>query len=307
MSVGTLLSMPQAAGLFHRAIAQSGAGHHAISPGAAHRVGRALAEKLGVEATRQAIAAVPIDRLLQAQVELSSEVFNTPDPQRWGEVAANLMPFEPVIDGNVLTESPIKRIAAGSSANVEVIVGNTTEEQRLYMVPNGAIDAITDAILAGAVAAYGLPSEKALATYRAHRPGASAGDVLEAIATDWFYRMPAIRLAEARAEAAAPTYVYEFAWRSPQFQGRLGACHAVELGFVFDTVAYPDNAPLVGSTPTQALADTVHASWVAFASHGDPGWPRYDLQRRATMRFDTTSQVVDDPRAEERDLWEGIR
>ena len=307
MSVGTLLSMPQAAGLFHRAIAQSGAGHHAISPGAAHRVGQALAEKLGVEATRQAIAAAPVDRLLQAQVELSGEVFNNPDPQRWGEVAANLMPFEPVIDGNVLTEMPIKRIAAGSSANIEVMSGSTTEEERLFMVPNGSIDAINDAILAGAVAAYGLPVERALATYRAGRPGASAGDLLEAIATDWFFRVPAIRLAEARAEAPAPTYVYEFAWRSPQFQGRLGACHAVEVGFVFDTVAYPDNASLVGPEPPQALADTMHAAWVSFARSGDPGWPRYDLQRRATMRFDTTSQVMDDPRAEERVLWEGIR
>ncbi len=307
MSVGTLLSMPQAAGLFHRAIAQSGAGHHAISPASAHNVGRYLAEKLGVEPTRSAIAAVPVDRLLQAQVELSGDVFSNPNPQKWGEVSANLMPFEPVIDGEVLTDLPIKHIATGSSANIEVMVGTNTEEERLFMVPNGSIDAINDAILAGAVGAYGLPAEKTLATYRARRPGASAGDLLEAITTDWFFRIPAIRLAEARAAAPTPTYVYEVAWRSPQFDGRLGACHGVEIGFVFDTVAHPENAPLVGAAPPQQLAETMHAAWVAFAKHGNPGWPRYDLARRATMRFDTTSAVVDDPRADERALWEGIR
>jgi carboxylesterase type B len=101
--------------------------------------------------------------------------------------------------------------------------------------------------------------------------------------------------------------VYEFAWRSPQFDGRLGACHGLEIGYVFDTVAHPENAPLTGGAAPQQLADTMHAAWVAFAKHGNPGWPRYDLARRATMRFDTTSAVVDDPRGDERALWEGVR
>ncbi len=307
MSVGTLLSMSQAAGLFRRAIAQSGAGHHAIAPASAQYVGRALAAKLGVEPTRAAIAAAPVDRLLQAQVELSAEVFGAPDPRKWGEVAANLMPFEPVIDGEVLTALPIKNIAAGSSANVEVMVGTTTEEERLFMVPNGSINAINDAILAGTAVAYGLPVEKALATYGARIPNASPGDLMEAIVTDWFFRIPAIRLAEARVTAPAPTYMYEFAWRSPQFEGRLGACHALEIGFVFDTLADPEGEPLVGPEPPQQLADTMHAAWVAFATRGDPGWPRYDLQRRATMRFDTVSEILDDPRSAERALWEGLR
>ncbi len=307
MSVGALLSMSQAAGLFRRAIAQSGAGHHAIAPASAHYVGRYLAEKLGVEPTRAAIATVPVDRLLQVQVELSGEIFNMPDPHRWGEVAANLMPFEPVIDGEVLTALPIKNIAAGSSANVEVLIGTTTEEERLFMVPNGSINAINDAVLAGTVAAYGLPVEQTLSTYGARIPGTSAGDLMEALVTDWFFRIPAIRLAEARQTAPAPTYMYEFAWRSPQFEGRLGACHGLEIGFVFDTVTHPENEPLVGPEPPQQLADAMHAAWVAFATRGDPGWPRYDLDRRATMRFDTISGIVDDPHADERVLWEGLR
>jgi para-nitrobenzyl esterase len=307
MSVGTLLSMPRAAGLFRRAIAQSGAGHHAISSATARRVSQYLAEKLGVTPTREAIAAVPIDRLLQAQVELSADVFNIPDPARWGEVSANQMPFEPVIDGDVLPALPIERIAAGASAGVDVMVGTNTEEERLFMVPNGAINHTTEAILAGTVAAYGLPVEVTQATYRATRRDASAGDLLEAIVTDWFFRIPAIRLAEASVTSNSPTYMYEFAWRSPQYDGRLGACHALEIPFVFDNLDDEWLEPLLGTGAPQPVADTMHAAWVAFATNGEPGWSRYDLQRRATMRFDTTSEVVDDPRSAERSLWEGLR
>ena len=103
-------------------------------------------------------------------------------------------------------------------------------------MPGGAIDQVTAEALAGAVAAYGLPVEATLAAYRAAHPGASAGDLLAAIQTDWYWRIPAIRLADAHAKSAAATYMYEFAWRSPQFNGRLGACHALEIAFVFDTL-----------------------------------------------------------------------
>ena len=307
MSVGTLLSMPRAAGLFRRAIAESGAGHHVISSETALRVSRYLAKKLDVEPSQTAIAAVPINRLLQAQVELSADVFNKPNPELWGEVAANLMPFEPVIDGDILPARPIDRIVAGASANVDVMVGTNAEEYRLFLVPNGVIGHITKEVVSGTVAAYGLPVEAALATYRATRSDAGPGDLLSAVITDWFYRIPAIRLAEAHAKSPSATYMYEFAWRSPQFGGLLGACHALEIAFVFDTLDKEGLEPLMGANPPQQVADTMHSAWVAFATSGNPGWPQYDLSRRATMRIDTTSEVVDDPRSAERALWEGLR
>jgi para-nitrobenzyl esterase len=117
---------------------------------------------------------------------------------------------------------------------------------------------------------------------------------------------PSIRLADAHAKNTSATYMYEFAWRSPQFNGLLGACHVFEIAFVFDTLGN-GTEPLLGTDPPQQLADTMHAAWVAFATNGDRGWPKYDLSRRATMRFDTTSEVVDDPRSVERELWEGLR
>ncbi len=303
-SVGTLLSIPRTKGLFKRAIPQSGAGHHVLSPATAQKVGHYLAEKLGVEPTREAIGAIPFDRLVMAQVELSAEVFSNPDPTKWGEAAANLMPFEPVVDGNLIPVRPIDNIVAGASADVDILIGTNTEEFRLFMVPNGAIDYINDDILAGAIAAYGLPTET-LATYKARRPDATAGDLLAAISTDWFFRIPAIRLAEAHTSGSGATYMYEFSWRSPEYGGRLGACHALEIAFAFDTLD-KDNGKLGTGNP-QSLADEMHAAWVAFAKTGNPGWAQYDLDQRTTKRFDLESELVPDPRGDERKLWDGIR
>jgi carboxylesterase type B len=319
MSVGTLLSMPRADGLFRRAIAQSGAAHQVMSDATARRVGQYLAQQLGVEATREAIAAVPVERLLAAQAKLKADLLAHPDPERWGgEVVTSTLPWQPVIDGDVIPAHPIDRIAAGAGARVDVMVGTNTGEWRLFVVANGAIERITDQVLTGpvadygyqALAAYGLPAERALAAYRAAYPGASPGELLAAVETDWWCRVPAIRLADAHAQSPAATFMYEFAWRSPAFDGLLGACHGLEIGFVFDTLDKGSNqmlGPLLGPTPPQQLADALHGAWVAFAASGDPGWPKYDLSRRATMRFDTISEVVDDPRSAERALWEGVR
>jgi para-nitrobenzyl esterase len=306
MSVGTLLSMPRAEGLFRRAIAQSGAAHQVTSAASARRVGLRLAETLGVAATREAIAAVPVDRLLQAQADLKTDLATHPDPERWGEAVASMLPWQPVVDGDVIPARPIERIVAGAGAGVDVMVGTTTDEWRLFLVINGAIEHVTTEALARAVAAYGLPVDATLAAYRAAHPNAGAGDLLAAIQTAGWFRIPAIRLADAHAKSPSATYMYEFAWRSPQFNGRLGACHALEIPFVFDTLGH-GTEPLLGSDPPQLLADTMHAAWVAFATHGDGGWPRYELSRRATMRFDITSEIVDDPRSAERALWEGVR
>jgi len=307
MSIGTLLSMPRAEGLFRRAIAQSGGAHQVIPAETARKVSGQLAERLGVEATRKAIAAVPVDRLLQAQAELKVDLVAHPDPERWGrEVVVNVMPWQPVVDGDVVPARPIDRVVAGAGADIDLMAGATTDEWNFFLVPSGAIEHITAETLVGAIAAYGLPVEATLATYGAAHPDASAGELLSAIQGDWYVRIPPLRLAEAHATSSAATYMYEFAWRSPQFGGRLGACHGAEIAFVFDTLGDRTEA-LAGPCPPQQLADTMHAAWVAFATDGNIGWPRYDLTRRATMRFDSSSEVVNDPRKAERVLWEGVR
>lgn len=310
MSIGILLSMARADGLFRRAICQSGAAHPVISAATAYQVGERLAEKLGVEATREAIAAVPIEREVAAQIALIGDLFAHPDPARWGaEVAVSMTPWQPVLDGEVITARPMDRIVAGAGAGINLLIGTNSDEWRLFLALNGAIDHVTDEALAATAAAYGLPVTVTLASYRAAHPDASAGDLLAALQGDWWVRVPALRLADTRAaqgKSAAPTYLYEFAWRSPQFEGRLGACHALEIPFVFDTLGFGTET-LWGTNPPQGLADTMHAAWVAFATSGDPGWPRYESQLRPAMRFDTTPTVVGDPLAAERALWEGVR
>jgi para-nitrobenzyl esterase len=314
MSVGTLLAVPRAAGLFHRAILQSGAGHHTLMPASAALIGGNLADILGVAPTRQAIAAVPFDQLVGAQQRLRAAISAQPDPARWGEAALNLMPFEPVVDADILPAAPIERIAAGAGADVDILVGSNSDEFRFFLVPTGVLDAIDDNRLRAAVAGYGLDTDHALTVYRAALPDASPGELFAEIATDWFYRIPAIRLAEAHAGQQAAgtylggTYLYEFAWQPPAFDGRIGACHAAEIPFVFDNLHDTTGfAGLLGTEPPQQLADTMHAAWVSFATSGDPGWPAYEPKHRATMRFDTTSHVVTDPRPHERSLWEGRR
>jgi para-nitrobenzyl esterase len=309
MSIGTLLAMPRAQGLFRRAILQSGGAHYVIPVEDAQRVRQRLAETLGVAPTREAIAAVPVSRLLHAEATLKADLIAHPDPERWGpQVALNIAPWQPVVDGDVLPTRPIDRLVAGASAAIDVMAGSNADEYRFFLVPNGAIDQITDEVVAGAVAAHGLPVEAALATYRAEHPGASAGELLSALLGDWSFRIPALRVAEAHAKNAttAATFMYEFAWRSLQFNGRLGAAHGLDIPFVFDTLSDETNL-LLGAEPPQQLADAMHAAWVAFATNGEVGWLKYELGRRQTMRFDTTSQVVDDPRAAIRGLWEGVR
>ena len=160
--------------------------------------------------------------------------------------------------------------------------------------------------MAAVVATYGLPVDRALEAYRAADPAAGAGDLLAALQGDWYVRIPVMRLADAHAKSAPATFVYEFAWPSRQFNGLLGACHGLEIGFVFDTLGC-GTEPVAGANPPQGLADVMHAAWVGFATSANPGWPRYELTRRTTMRFGSTSKVESDPLAWKRTVWEGAR
>jgi para-nitrobenzyl esterase len=126
--------------------------------------------------------------------------------------------------------------------------------------------------------------------------------------TDRWYRMPAIRLAEAQLAHTPNVWMYQFAWRAPA----LGACHGIDQPFVFDNFLPPETPDLTGPHPPEALADAMHGAWVAFGRRGDPqidlmpAWPRYDQARRATMRLDVDSHVVEDPDRAQREAWAGV-
>ncbi|MGD0605746.1 MAG: carboxylesterase/lipase family protein [Streptosporangiaceae bacterium] len=307
MSVTTLLSMPLAEGLFAQAIAQSGAGAHTLTQDQAAMVGGHLAAALGVPADRGAIKAVPLDKLVQTASDLVVEVQTNPDPARWGSLALSLLPFAPVVDGSVLPVAPITAFAAGRGRGVPLLIGSNRDEARLFLVAAASIDLIDEAGLGAVAGAYGL-TEDDLAVYRASRPEASPGDLLAAVVSDWFFRVPAIRVAEARAAAGTPgTWMYRFDRPEPRDNHRLGACHGVEIPFVFGTTSLEELRPRLGDAPERAVADQVHRVWVSFITGGDPGWPPYDTARRTTGLLTDTVSAVDDPAGGERARWDGIR
>lgn len=307
MSVTTLLAMPAAKGLFAQAITQSGATAHTITPEIASTVGHFLADSLGVKADRSAITALPIDQVVSAAAALVTEVQTAPDPAKWGSLALSLLPFAPVIDGETLPVHPLEAIAAGVSDGIPVLTGSTRDESRLFLVAPGAIDFIDDATLVMSAAAYGL-DEDGVNRYRQNRPDAGPGDVMAALVTDWFFAIPAVRVAEARVRrAAAPTWIYRFDYPEPADSNGFGAAHAAEIPFVFDTIDDPTTHGRLGDHPSHAVADRAHKTWVDFVTTGNPGWASYDLDTRPVGLI--TDQVVEaaDPAGDERRLWDDIR
>lgn len=306
MSVTALLSMPLAEGLFGQAIAQSGAGAHTLTRPEALTVGGYLAEALGVPADRESIKAVPLEKLVQAASDLVVEVQTAPDPARWGQLALSLLPFAPTVDGSVLPNAPVEGFATGRGADIPLLIGSNRDEARLFLVAPGMIDLIDDTTLTAVAGGYGLSGD-GLTVYRANRPGAGAGDIMAAVITDWFFRIPPIRVAEARAAGGARTWMYRFDHPEWGDNHGFGASHAVEVPFVFDTLARIGSPALIGDTPAQAVADRVHRVWVDFITRGDPGWAPYDVVSRTTGLLAETISPVGDPAGDERALWEGIR
>jgi para-nitrobenzyl esterase len=306
MSVSTLLGMPRARGLFHRVIAQSGAAQAGADPADARLVTAELSEVLGLAATAASLSALDLDKVVAAQATVRDAMAAAPDPARYGpSVVAWSMAFVPVIDGDILPVHPQAAIAAGHGGDVPWLAGTNTEEFRLFFVPPGLAAMVTDETLPVFTGAVGIDAA-VTARYRANRPDASPGDVFCALITDRFFRLPTFAAAQARLAAggAAPTYLYEFGWRSPVLD--LGAAHAVEIPFVFDNLAAADAAGLLGDAPPAGLAADLHATWIRFATTGDPGWQRFDPTCPVMTWDGERAEVVLDPRGDERRSWSAV-
>ena len=216
------------------------------------------------------------------------------------------MALMPVVDGEVLPERPIDALAAGVGREYGLLTGTTAEEFRLFLVPTGIADKVPMAAMPALLARYGPEPDRMLAAYREALPDGSPGDLLSAVLTDFTFRIPALRAAEARQAHGAATHLYSFDWRSPALGGHLGACHALDIGFVFDNLT---TGLLGGGGGPQRLAEEMHSRWIAFARDGHPGqhWPAYG-EDRAVLRFGADgSEVVHDPAAALRRLWDGLR
>jgi para-nitrobenzyl esterase len=304
MSVTGLLAMDAARGLFHKAIAQSGAAQANATPAQAEAAGRRYVEALGVSTTDE-LRALPAERLLEVQGQIVMTAMSNVEPLLEEGISAGL-PFRPVADGRALPTSVLAAIRAGSAAGIPVITGTTREEWRLFALMD--FEAVDTEELRKRLDALTGDADKVLAVYADAIAGLEPKDAFTVIATDLVFRHPAIQLGEALVAQGAEVWEYQFSWPTPALYGMLGACHAIELPFVFGLVRHPQMAGFLGEDPPVALSEAVQDAWLAFARSGDPGadWPRYDLDRRAVRDFDATLGVLEDPGAPQREYWDTV-
>ena len=303
--MGTLLGSPAAHGLFQRAIAQSGHAHGGMSLEAARQVAAIFSDLSGVPATPEAVGALPIGRLLEIEEELGAGITTQRFLDRAPAMEATSAKgaYQPVWGTDVLPERPIDGIRSGMRAVSTcswvprpMSSGSSPPSPKRWDFRPTAIFLEAPSIRSSRPSLphrVETPPPSSRPTRR-NRPDASVLDLMLAVGTDGWNRIPAIRLAEAQL-AHGPVFFYRFDWPSPANGGRMGACHALELPFVFETVDCATAIALTRGAAPPALVAATHAAWVAFATTGDPScaqlprWPAYDIDSRPTMCLDLES------------------
>ena len=274
-----LLSLPHAGELFDRAILQSGP-LVAQPAKKAGRMTREIAKRLKIPATRAGFSAVAPDDLVAQQTAIAAA----------GSPLGGAPTVALAIGGDAVPRNPLDALLAGAGRGIPVLIGSTSEEYRLWLVPSGAVDKPTWRTVAFARLVARVPA-RVVRAHRARRPEATPGEVLGEVMTDMLLRAPITRFADSRVSGAgAPTWVYEFRWKSPV--DRLGAAHVMELGFVFDRLGEPDAIGIGGPDGPQELADAMHRAWVAFVIDGDPGWEAWS-PLRPVQAFDADGGRID--------------
>jgi para-nitrobenzyl esterase len=306
--VTALMAMPCAAGLFHKAIVQSGSMIYMPGPERTAELAAAVLKELGIaKSDLDRIHTVPIDRIVAAGMAAAKAVYPPRNPGRPFDFGrhAELLAWAPTVDGAVLPESPFRDKAPAVSAHIPMIVGTTRTEFGIgYLWPDYedySLTELSDAILKG----YGKEKgERIIDALRRGHPGAKPCDLF-ALWQSSGVRIGALRQATAKAQqAAAPVYAYVFAWNTPVLDGRIRSYHCAELPFVFDNTDRCDQAT-GGGPAARALAAKVSDAWIRFARTGNPNhsglanWPAFTAAQGATMIFDSTCAAVNHPDREE--------
>jgi para-nitrobenzyl esterase len=302
-SVAALLAMDRAAGLFRRAVAQSVPGTF-FSPELAADITAACAAGLGLRPTVADLSGVAPGRLSAAADTVGATMGQR--ARRWGRPAHRRILFSPVIDGEVLAVTPWQALAGGAGRGVELLAGHTRDEQRLFTAINGLLGEVSEEQAANALAVLA-PGPDGARRYRDAFPAAGPDELYELVNSDWLFRMPSLRLAEAQTAAGGRAHVYELAWPAPGMGGALGACHGLDVPLVFGNLDRGQPAVLIGEAPfpqAEALSARMRAAWVSFAVHGDPGWPAYDTGQRLVQLFDTRPAVTAYPEESSRLIWQ---
>jgi para-nitrobenzyl esterase len=304
--VSALLVMPAAKGLFHRAVIQSGAAVRFTTRERANALTDAVIKQLGVSDAGK-LQDVPLDKLLGAIVPASRAAGPRAYP------LLDRYDFGPVVDGAVVSQHPAEPSTSPLGDDIPLMIGGTSHEASLFLDDDAVWHrTLTEAQLRERIAAVAGPdADAALALYRERLPGANPGDRLIAALTGSNFTVRTLLYAERRAaRGGAPTYHYSLDWASPFAGGRMGAHHAMDLPFVFDTTEVPLSTK--GADGAPELAAAMSATWAAFARTGKPdnaalsSWPAYKTNERATMVFDTRCRVVNDPGSEARLLWSRV-
>jgi para-nitrobenzyl esterase len=297
--VETLLAMPSAKGLFHRATVESGAALQVAGRDGAIRNAEQLLTKLGIAKTDvRDLQKLPVERILTAYFAVVRD-------ERGVDQAVN--GFAPAVDGTILPQQPFQPAASPVSADVPVMIGCTRTEMTLFSLndpsafrldEDGLHKRVQDLLAGGAPGMIDL--------YRKLNPGATPSDLYFLIASDYRYAGPTMKIAERReALKKGPVYVYYFRWETPVQGGRLKSPHTMEIPFAFDNVKISSRLT-GGGAEAMALADRVSDAWIAFARTGNPNtpklphWPVFTAKDHATMVIDNTSRVVNDPLREQR-------
>jgi len=301
--VCTLLAMPAAKGLYHRAAVQSGSWLRCTPRDDATATARAVLAELGISAARiDEIQSVPVQKLLSLKAGAM-----VPLPPRRGALR---MGYAPVVDGKILPQHPFDPVATPVSADIPLLVGCTRNEATLFYLRDESVFTLDEAGLRTRVLEMmdETVATRLIDTYKKANPAANASEIFLLIASDRLARRDSIRLAERKfAQGRAPVYMYLFTWNSPALNGRLRAPHTVEIPFVFDNTDIP--AVMTKSPTAKALAEKTSNAWIAFARSGNPNhgglpsWPAYNTGERSTMLFDTVCNVVNDPGSAERKSW----
>jgi para-nitrobenzyl esterase len=304
MSVGCLLNLPEAKGLFHKAILESPVGEMARPLDMSVGITEKFLGIVGVRADDvTGLRGLPIDTLLRAQQETAL---------RTGQGAA---PVIPVADGAVMPRMPLESLEAGLGMKVPTVIGCNLDEDKFFamMIPNGF--KVNEETLQRTVSRYVDEKDvaKLISAYREARAkrgeATTPFELQSAISTDVMFRKTAIRVAQAQCTHAPGGYNYLFKWKSPAAGGILGACHVLEIGFVFGNY----NAAFNGSGPeADRLSAEMQEAWGSFARTGKPGcrslgdWPPY-IDGRATMVFGASSGVEKAVYEAERCIWQQVQ
>jgi len=298
----TLMAMPSAKGLFHRAICQSGPFLKVLEPDYSAKVAAAIMQELGLSKSRvDELQKINVDRLSGASAEVMKRL-NPPNALIFRHPMGQTG-WAPTVDGHVLPRHPFDPDASMESADVPLLTGTILNEI-LSGLDNGAATAMTEEELRGRVRAeLGQRGDAAIEAYRRDYPQATSFGIYAAMAAAPF-RQPAVEQAARKAALGkAPAYSYMYSWRTPMLDDRPGTFHACEIAFVFDNAELCDHYS--GMLPEAlALAKQISGAWVSFARTGNPNhsglphWPAYDAEKRATMIFDAPCNVRNGPESE---------